>query len=132
MGTRSITVIQDESGSFVANMYLQFDGYPSYHGVNLGVFLKPFTIVNGFTGQELEPAANGMGCLAAQLISHFKEGIGGCYLYPPKERDCGQDYSYFITLKGQVKLQIKVMSYGKTLFTGPINQKFIDWCKKQD
>ena len=39
-----------------------------------------------------------MGCLAAQIIAHFKNGIGGFYLYPAKTRDCGEEYIYTVYL----------------------------------
>jgi len=38
-----------------------------------------------------------MGCLAAQMIAHFKVGVGGFYLEPVElGQDCGQDYEYHV------------------------------------
>jgi hypothetical protein len=64
-------------------MYRQYDGYPEGHGVDLAEFLDDFNVVNGL-GANTYPkkTANGCGCLAAQLVQHFKDGPGGIYLQP--------------------------------------------------
>jgi len=92
MGTRSLTrVIPRQDGlSFseghnhveksVINMYRQYDGYPKGHGIDLAEFLDDFTIVNGLSIPRPTKVANGTGCLAAQLVQHFKDGPGGIYL----------------------------------------------------
>ena len=48
MGTRSLTVFNDEDGKEIAVMYRQFDGYPSGHGTELAEFLAGKKMVNGF------------------------------------------------------------------------------------
>lgn len=94
MGTRSLTrVYEDEA---IINMYRQYDGYPSGHGADLFEFLNGFEIVNGLGLETPEKIANGMGCLAAQLVGHFKDGAGGIYLYPTSSDDCWQEYEYEI------------------------------------
>jgi len=92
MGTRSLTrVIPRQEGlSFseghnhveksVINMYRQYDGYPKGHGIDLAEFLDDFTVVNGLSIPRPTKVANGTGCLAAQLVQHFKDGPGGIYL----------------------------------------------------
>ena len=111
MGTRSLTrVIPRQEGlSFseghdhveksVINMYRQFDGYPEGHGIDLAEFLDDFTVVNGL-GCKDRPAklANGTGCLAAQLVSHFKEGPGQIYLegLEGEPSDHWEEYIYTI------------------------------------
>jgi hypothetical protein len=72
MGTRSLTRINIANGDRIINLYRQFDGYPSGHGKELFEFLNGFEIVNGYSGNEGPKAANGAGCLAAQLVTHFK------------------------------------------------------------
>jgi hypothetical protein len=79
----------------VINMYRQFDGYPSGHGFELAEFLEGFEIVNGF-GEVKPKLANGMGCLAAQMIAHFKKSVGGFYIHPVTDTDCWQDYEYHV------------------------------------
>jgi hypothetical protein len=50
------------------------DGYPDGHGQELADFLDGFKIVNGISTEDRDfpKVANGMGCLAAQVIAHFK------------------------------------------------------------
>lgn len=96
MGTRSLTFVYDGKEPII-NMYRQYDGYPTGHGAELAEFLAPFTLVNGLGMNESRKVANGMGCLAAQLVSNFKgTEAGGFYLYPTSAVDCGQDYEYHI------------------------------------
>ena len=99
MGTRSLTIVLDEEGREICVIYRQFDGYPTGHGGELKAFLKSFHVVNGFGSHTPVRAANGMPCLAAQLIAHFKTGIGGFYLYPSGSRDMGEEYIYTIYQK---------------------------------
>jgi hypothetical protein len=95
MGTRSLTFVYDGEEPII-NMYRQYDGYPTGHGAELAEFLAPFHMVNGLGFDETRKVANGMGCLAAQLVANFKDGAGQFYLYPTSAVDCGQDYEYHI------------------------------------
>lgn len=102
MGTRSLTYVykhESDSEPFVC-MYCQFDGYPKWHGKELAEFLIPIEVVSGFTlTMQAGTHANGMGCLAAQMVQHFKDmfGIGGIYLQAPDlETDSGQEYEYHV------------------------------------
>jgi hypothetical protein len=94
MGTRSLTFVYDGDVP-VINIYRQYDGYPSGHGHELAQFLDSKTLVNGF-GKQNSFEANGMGCLAAQLIVQLKHGVGGIYIYPVSSTDCFQDYEYHV------------------------------------
>jgi len=109
MGTRSLTrVIPRQEGlSFseghehvdksVVNMYRQYDGYPEGMGLDLAEFLDDFNIVNGLTFRPMaRKVANGVGCLAAQLVQHFKDGPGNIYLESLKGEpsDHWEDYIY--------------------------------------
>ena len=94
MGTRSLTFVYDGDVP-VINIYRQFDGYPSGHGHELAQFLDSKTLVNGF-GKQNSFEANGMGCLAAQLIVQLKHGVGGIYIYPVSSTNCFQDYEYHV------------------------------------
>lgn len=100
MSTRSLTVFKDGENQDIAVMYRQCDGYPEGHGKELADFLKNKKIVNGINSNDDENMIfNGAGCLAAQVVSHFKDGVGGIYLYPPTTKDCGQSYTYFVSGK---------------------------------
>jgi hypothetical protein len=78
MGTRSMTIVMDENQE-LCRIYRQMDGYPSGHGLDLAK-LCTVKMVNGLSGDKA--VANGMGCLAAQIIAGLKDGPGGIYLEP--------------------------------------------------
>ncbi len=95
MGTRCLTVFKDDDGEEICVLYRQFDGYvEGGHGEELVNFLKNKRIVNGFDTKET--AFNGMGCLAAAVVAHFKTDIGNFYLHPAGTRDIGEDYFYIV------------------------------------
>jgi hypothetical protein len=113
MGTRSLTrIIPRQDGlSFNeghekvelshVNMYRQFDGYPDGHGLELAEFLKDFNIINGIGGSaKLGTHANGSGCLAAQMVKHFKEIVGNIYLFPTDDDNGWEEYIYTVYPKG--------------------------------
>ena len=112
MGTRSLTYIQDSWETAVADeennnkvhkttqnilcMYRQYDGYIDGHGRDLAEFLEDFNVVNGMRLDDSPRTANGMGCLAAQLIAHFKDGPRNIYIHHSDSKDCGEEYTYTI------------------------------------
>ena len=115
MGTRSLTFVYDESGKKIINMYRQFDGYPTGHGAELAEFLNSGRMVNGLRLGADEKFFNGMGCLAAQLVAHFKQESGGFYMYSVDQKDCGQDFEYHI-MYDDGTLKIKVYNCGVNFF----------------
>ena len=133
MGTRSLTFVYDEDGRKIINMYRQMDGYPSGHGKDLAEFLEPITMVNGISMTEAV-IANGPGCLAAQLVAHFKDGPGGIYLEPTTAVDCGQDYEYHIAADLTITCQrIEGLRpfRRKKIFDGSV-EEFKAFCEKED
>ena len=101
MGTRSLTRFITQHGdekATVTCVYRQYDGYPSGHGKELSEFLCSGKMVNGF-GQSEEKQFNGIGCLAAQFIAEFKDGVGGLYIHHPDSKDCGEEYVYEVIYK---------------------------------
>lgn len=115
MGTRSLTHIMDD-GKPLVTIYRQFDGYPSGHGQDLADFLEGLTVVNGIGSRERK-IANGMGCLAAQLVGHLKaesaksayqpngpqpgDIAGNVYIYPAGIEGCGEEYVYTVSMPGE-------------------------------
>jgi hypothetical protein len=99
MGTRAMTVVKEtyqlngkQKTKTVTSMYRQFDGYEEGHGLELAEFINSREFVNGMSGKK--EVFNGVGCFAAQMICHFKEGkAGGFYLYPHDETG-GCSYKY--------------------------------------
>lgn len=140
MGTRCLTIVYDENDRPILNLYRQFDGYPQGHGVDLAEFLTGGSLVNGLTSLD-QPAFNGMGCLAAQLVAHFKQTPGGFYIHAVEDVNCGQDYEYHIYENlGNIWMRVKDRGcnmFGLTLsdkdeaiFDGPVSQ-FNDYLVEQ-
>lgn len=120
MGTRSTTLILDESNQPILNMYRQFDGYAKGHGKDMADYLKGMTVINGIGGGDNTKNANGMGCLALQLVCHFKKKIGNFYANNLASEKEG--YHYTVYLKGDeesVKLHMKLECGKEVLFDGP-------------
>ena len=141
MGTRSLTFVYDDEKPII-NMYRQYDGYPTGHGAELAEFLAPFTMVNGISTVETRKVANGMGCLAAQLVANFKSEAGGFYLYPTSAVDCGQDYEYHVYHNGSEGLRVSITNRGcnffgltqsdtdEKIFDGTVAE-FTEFCKEK-
>lgn len=122
MGTRCLTRVIDEDGNILVTLYRQMDGYPDGHGSELADFLKPYKIINGISGCKSGKVANGAGCLAAQLVSHFKTDVGGFYLVPcKKDLNHDQEFEYDVVVN---KSKITVNGYSmygkrKLIFSMP-------------
>jgi hypothetical protein len=100
MGTRSLTTFIETSEfegkkrrNKIVTMYRQYDGYPTGHGTELAEFLAQGKLVNGISMAEKSLVFNGMGCLSAQVVAHFKEGAGGIYLQSASNNS-GEEYRY--------------------------------------
>ena len=143
MGTRSLTFVYEKYGQVqkpVCNMYRQFDGYPTGHGAELAEFLNGGELVNGLGVERDQLQFNGMGCLAASMVAHFKQTPGGFYIYSTDERDCGQDYEYHIFNKDG--LYVEVYNCGCNFFgaSGDTHdlvfqgylKEFTEFCKEKE
>ena len=130
MGTRSLTYVYTETYKRtkpkpIVCMYRQYDGYLSGHGLELAEFLEPITLVNGL-GQNKQRVANGMGCLAAQMIDYFKIEAGQIYLYRPLlNQEYGQEYEYHI-----FQDKVKVFTREEDIFSGTW-MAFLDFCEHE-
>lgn len=96
MGTRCLTAVVDSRGNEILTMYRQMDGYPDGHGNELKEAFGNIKMVNGLTGDS--NVANGAGCLAAQIVAHFKTEPGSFYIEKPGARDRGEEYLYMLTV----------------------------------
>jgi len=144
MGTRCLTFVYEKYGQIqkpVCNMYRQFDGYPTGHGAELAEFLNDGELVNGLGVERDQLQFNGMGCLAAQMISYFKKEFGGFYIHPTDVTDCGQDYEYHVSEKKN-GLYVEVYNCGcnffgmsgdthKLIFQGNLKE-FTEFCKEKE
>ena len=133
MSTRSLTFVTENGSLPIICMYRQSDGYPSGHGKELAEFLHPIKIVDGLGMSDPATVANGAGCLAAQIVAHFKYGPGGVYIeHANKWKDCGQEYEYWVDVDGeQIQLSVyDVLSLRnkKLLYRGRTDQAdFLTW-----
>jgi hypothetical protein len=127
MGTRSLTYVY-EGETPIMCMYRQFDGYPEGHGQELANFLNELTIGNGISGKpDLFSFANGMGCLAAQMIVWFKKTPGGFYIHPVDlNQDCWQDYEYHVFEK-----HVVVKNPNEVIFDGYWSD-FLSWTTEEE
>ena len=129
MGTRSNTLVigkydvdgEGTKDTQILNMYRQHDGYPEGHGAELLAVLEPIQIVNGFT-MNIPNQANGGGCLAAQMIAHFKSGPGGFYIEPPILGGTFEnDFTYAVVVEDDV-IKVVVYEWDENIFIGTVPQ----------
>ena len=133
MGTRSLTrIIPRQDGlSFneghkkidmaYVNMYRHLDGYPEGHGLDLAEFLKDVELINGVPlAKKTRYMANGSGCLAAQMVKHFKDGVGDIYLHPHNDDLGWEDYIYTVYPKENEPCYISIYDVHneKCIFVG--------------
>ena len=120
MGTRSLTFVYDGDKPII-NMYRQYDGYLEGHGLELAEFLMSGEMVNGFSDDNAKQF-NGMGCLAAQMIVHFKKSVGGFYIHAVTDTECWQDYEYHV-----YENRVLVKNPGVIIFSGTYKE-FSTFC----
>lgn len=101
MGTRCITTVYSNDNKPLCCLYRQFDGYPDGHGQELRELVAGKVLVDGLTGDDSN-VANGMGCLAAQVVAKFKSDAGGFYLIEPDAKlgDWCTEYHYHVRFAG--------------------------------
>ena len=120
MGTRSLTTIirvgEYEGKKWsekIVTMYRQMDGYPEGMGVDLAEFLDGGELVNGISVRENKLVFNGGGCLAAQIVAHFKNGAGGYYLHRGGSYGHGEEYRYEVIVNEETEsITLKILEVG--------------------
>lgn len=127
MGTRSLTVFQDDDGKEIAVLYRQHDGYPEGHGKALKEWLDGKRLCSGIRTRDSKEEFNGMSCLAAWTVANFKKEIGGFYLYPAGTRECDEEYIYTVyqSKDDPSKIMLKVeecYTPKKVIFDGPVSE----------
>lgn len=76
---------------------------------------------------------NGMGDLATRAIAALKgrDYPGQFYLHPAGTRDCGEEWSYFVTGKvGDAEPTVRINDGDKDVFEGPASRALY-WCEHQ-
>jgi len=129
MGTRALTKIFDKQDSILVTLYRQMDGYPEGHGLSLTTFLKDMTLVDGFNSNTPKTAANGMQCLAAQIIAHFKTEIGRFYIVRPtiSAKNCDAEYVYAVYPNKIIIKEVSWDGHQKTIFKGTWEEAY-EYC----
>ena len=90
-----------------AQIYHHYDSYPDHLGVGIAKYLSDIRVVNGLGSHKGAVLANGMGCLAAQVLTYLKLGrhydlekdeiqSGNVYLDAPNEKRGDIEYCYYI------------------------------------
>ena len=89
-----------EVDKILTQIYHHYDGYPEYLGVELAEFLSDYRVVNGLGVEKYRDdgskIANGLGCLAAQVVAELKGVPGNVYLQKPSKEKGWEDYIYYI------------------------------------
>ena len=126
MSTRAqVNIMNENHITPVASLYIHGDGYPEGIGVEIADICKGIKIVDGISPGKND-VANGMGCLAARIISILKlddMGIvmpGRVYL-KNIEDDYDVTFKYEIVTQGIGKeVVIKIWSCGlnRLIFQG--------------
>ena len=83
-------------------------------------------------GNSYGDISNGMDCLAAQIVAHFKKGPGYFYLNAAGTRDVMEEFIYTIYKPKDKGLHIKVEDVydeGHVLFDGNLD-KYDKWINK--
>lgn len=125
MGTRS-TIAIFEHTTHLVTIYQQYDGYPSGVGKALAKFVSSGKLVNGLSGEK--KVFNGMGCFAAALVEHLKDGPGGTYIVPKGQKE---EYNYVVRGSSfeECPLTISCKGHESTKALSPT--LFLKWCEKQ-
>ena len=98
MATRASIKISNSDGSFVANIYHHYDGYPEALGARL-IEICDGSIVNGLSAGQQGKTFNGFDDLACSVVFELKGETGNGRVYLHAEDDfgqCGEDYLYEI------------------------------------
>ena len=119
MGTRCITVVEDEEGNELCRIFRGFDGYPSVHGDELVAFLARGRVQERIEMTD-EKSFLGMGDVASSLITYLKSyredhkdpssrskkwrepsPVGNkVSLMPAGTKNVGEDYIYTVVYQG--------------------------------
>ena len=79
----------------IVDIYHHWDGYPEGLGVTLASYLDDMKITNGL-GSDNYHVFNGLGCMAASIIEHLKDGPGNVYIEDPERPHTWIDYDYYV------------------------------------
>jgi len=137
MSTRSLTIVRNPEGNTLLTLYKQSDGYPRHYGYYLAKLLAQVRMTHGLIqDRNLGHSANGLGCLAAQIVAKLKDAAGEVYLVPEwDETNMYTRFVYIITTQ-EDHLTVKALEHTvggntdrKNIFEGTVKD-FKVFCKK--
>ena len=126
MATRAMISIakREEGVSFsekpnktIVDIYHHYDGYPEGLGVKLASYLNDYHIVNG-AGKEGDTLFNGLGCMAASIIAHLKDGPGNVYIENKESPHSWLDYNYYVWGDYYKSIWISIFDGDECIFVG--------------
>ena len=126
MATRATVSIakREEGVSFsekpnktIVDIYHHYDGYPEGLGVKLASYLDDYHIVNG-AGREGDTLFNGIGCMAASIIAHLKDGSGNVYIEDKDQPHGWLDYNYYVWGDYYKSIWISIFDGDECIFVG--------------
>ena len=128
MGTRATIHIakREEGVSFseipekvIVSIYNHWDGYPEGLGVQLAEYFDGKRVTNGLGSKDNEDLIfNGMGCLAASLVEHLKDGPGNVYIEDPERPHGWIDYDYYVWGDDHKDIWISIFDGDECIFVG--------------
>ena len=136
MSTRSVITFYRKETPYVS-VYQQSDGYPDGVGKELCDWLYDKILINGISStiKDTSKYANGVGCLAAQFIRDFKDGVGYLYVTPIDYDKDWIDFNYSVIIDDDVnlptggvpirkiaKIKISLFENTDTIFEGGIDE----------
>ena len=101
----------------MVSIYHHFDGYPEGLGVTLASYLDDYKITNGL-GRDNDQVFNGLGCMAASIIEHLKDGPGNVYIEDPEHPHTWIDYDYYVWGDDYKDIWISIFDGSECIFVG--------------
>lgn len=129
--TSCLIVIKDKWSPYdLLTIFTAHDGQPENMGMSLYHRFKNTKLVYPAPiSANLCDFANGMQCLAAQVVEYLKKEVGNCYIYPADSRNKGEQYIYTLYEKDNIprmsvsKIYSSVSFYGsETIFNNEISE----------
>ena len=101
----------------MVSIYHHYDGYPEGLGVTLASYLDGWHITNG-VGRDGDTLFNGLGCMAASIIEHLKDGPGNVYIEDPERPHTWIDYDYYVWGDDYKDIWISIFDGSECIFVG--------------
>jgi hypothetical protein len=115
------------------NMYCHQDGNPEVLGVKLAKFLLTVHMVRDDEVDYNAEFTNGMPCLAAQIVAHFKKAPYDVYLFAPtNHKDNETNFTYEIRYECNLLLITIKYNVHSILFKGTPKDIIIKYGTEED